>query len=138
MTQNVTQTMTDRFKSDPFANSINMNLVDWKEGFAKTSIILTEDMLNFHGAANGGVLFSLADYAFAVASNSYGQIAVGINTSMVFTNAGEVGEELICTAEEVNKGGRLATYQMEIKNNAGELKARMEGTVYRIRKNFNE
>lgn len=138
MTQNVTQTMTDRFKSDPYAQSINMNLVHWDEGYAKTSITLTEDMLNFHGAANGGVLFSLADYAFAVASNSYGQMAVGINTSMVFTNAGEVGEKLICTAEEVNKGGRLATYQMEIKNNAGELKARMEGTVYRMRKNFNK
>lgn len=128
--------MTEIFKRDPYAKLLNMRLVDWKKGYAKTAITLTEDLLNFHHAANGGLLFSLADYAFAVASNSHGQVAVGINTHMAFTNAGKVGEELICIAEEVNKGGRLAVYQMEIRNQEGELKARMEGTVYRMNKQF--
>lgn|SRR5690625_4104094 len=130
------KSLTKTFESDPYARSLNIRLLSWDEGYAEIALTLTEQMMNFHGAANGGVLFSLADYAFAIASNSYGQVAVGINTSMVFTNAGEVGEQLICTAEEVNKGRRLATYQMEIKNKQGELKARMEGTVYRMKKEF--
>src|SRR5690625_249486 len=95
-------------------------------------------MQNFHFSANGGILFSLADYAFAVASNSHGQVAVGINTNMSFTAPGHVGERLICTATEKAKTRRLAVYQMEIHNDQDELKARMEGTVYRMNRNFVE
>lgn len=130
--------ITEIFKNDPYAQMLNMRVIEWDDGYAKTAITLTEDMMNFHGGANGGLLFSLADYAFAIASNSDGQVAVGINTNMSFTNAGLPGEELICTAKEKNKGGRLAVYQMEIHNTEGQLKGRMEGTVYRLRKDFVE
>lgn len=128
--------MTNIFKRDPYAKLLNMELLEWDKGYAKTAVTLTEDMQNFHFSANGGIIFSLADYAFAVASNSHGQIAVGINTSMSFTAAGQVGERLICTATEKAKTRRLAVYQMEIHNEDGELKARMEGTVYRMNKDF--
>ena len=132
----MSEAMTQIFERDPFAKMLHMRLLEWGPGYAKTAVTLTEEMQNFHFSANGGLVFSLADYAFAVASNSHGQVAVGINTHMAFTAAGKVGEELICTAKEVNKGGRLAVYQMEVHNEAGELKARMEGTVYRMKKEF--
>jgi len=130
--------VTKIFKRDPYAKLLNMELLDWGPGYAKTAVTLTEDMQNFHFTANGGILFSLADYAFAVASNSHGQVAVGINTNMSFTAPGHVGERLICTATEKAKTRRLAVYQMEIHNDQDELKARMEGTVYRMNRNFVE
>lgn len=136
MTIKRAEKITEIFKNDPYANKLNMQLIEWEEGYAKTSIKLTEEMMNFHGGAHGGLLFSLADFAFAVASNSHGQMAVGINTNMSFTNAGIAGEELICVAKEKSIGGRLAVYQMEIHNTDGQLKGRMEGTVYRMRKDF--
>ena len=132
-----TTTMTEIFKRDPFAQKLNIELIDWGKGYAKTAITIMEDMLNFHDVAHGGLIFSLADYAFAVASNSHGQVAVGISTNMSYVAAGKLGERLICTATEINNNGRLAIYEMEVKAN-GELKARMEGMVYRKRENFVE
>lgn len=132
-----TTTMTEFFKRDPFAQKLNIELIDWGKGYAKTALTIMEDMLNFHDAAHGGLIFSLADYAFAVASNSHGQVAVGISTNMSYVAAGKLGERLICTATEINNNGRLAIYEMEVKAN-GELKARMEGMVYRKRENFVE
>ncbi len=132
-----TTTMTEIFKRDPFAQKLNIELIDWGKGYAKTALTIMEDMLNFHDAAHGGLIFSLADYAFAVASNSHGQVAVGISTNMSYVAAGKLGERLICTATEINNNGRLAIYEMEVKAN-GELKARMEGMVYRKRENFVE
>lgn len=132
-----TTTMTEIFKRDPFAQKLNIELIDWGKGYAKTALTIMEDMLNFHDAAHGGLIFSLADYAFAVASNSHGQVAVGISTNMSYVSAGKLGERLICTATEINNNGRLAIYEMEVKAN-GELKARMEGMVYRKRENFVE
>lgn len=132
-----TTTMTEIFKRDPFAQKLNIELIDWGKGYAKTALTIMEDMLNFHDVAHGGLIFSLADYAFAVASNSHGQVAVGISTNMSYVAAGKLGERLICTATEINNNGRLAIYEMEVKAN-GELKARMEGMVYRKRENFVE
>lgn len=127
--------MTKIFKEDPFAQKLNMELLEWGKGYAKTALTITDEMLNFHRAAHGGLVFSLADYAFAVASNSHGQVAVGISTNMSYVAAGELGEELVCTATEINNNGRLAIYQMEVMSN-GQLKARMEGMVYRKRDMF--
>lgn len=129
--------MTEIFRGDPFAQKLNMELLEWGKGYAKTSLTITDEMLNFHRAAHGGLVFSLADYAFAVASNSHGQVAVGISTNMSYVAAGELGEKLICTAKEINNNGRLAIYQMEVKT-GGQLKARMEGMVYRKRDTFAE
>lgn len=124
------------FRKDPFADFMGMKLIEWDEGFAKTEMTITENMLNFHQAANGGALLSLADYTFAIASNSYGQIAVGINTHMSFVKACEVGDNLTCEATEVDKNHRLAVYRMAIKSESGELIATMEGMVYRKKQQF--
>src|SRR5690625_6895231 len=100
--------ITNIFKRDPYAKLLNMELLEWDEVYAKTAGTLTEDMQNFHFSSNGGIIFSLADYAFAVASNSHGQIAVGINKNMSFTCEGHVGECLILTAMEKAKTDLLA------------------------------
>jgi len=128
--------MTNLFSNDAYAKKLNIKLVEWDEGYAKTEITITEEMLNFHKAAHGGLVFSLADYAFAIASNSHGQVAVGISTNMSYVEAAELGERLTCTATEVNNNGRLAIYNMEVKGDNGNLKATMEGMVYRKRETF--
>jgi acyl-CoA thioesterase len=130
--------MYDFFRSDPYAKKLNMKLLELKEGYAKTSIKVTEDMLNFHGSAHGGLIFSLADYAFAVASNSHGSIAVGLNIHMSYLAPANVNDELICVAEEKKRTTKIAVYELSIKNNTGELIATMEGMVYRKKQQFIE
>lgn len=130
--------MTEFFKKDAFAEKLHMELIEWGGGYAQTAVTITDEMLNFHQAAHGGIVFSLADYAFAVASNSHGQVAVGINTNMSYVEAGQLDEKLICTAKEINNNGRLAIYQMEVRGPNGNLKATMEGMVYRKRDVFSK
>lgn len=134
----MSEEMSDIFTNDSYAKKLGMKLIDWKEGYAQVKVLIQDDMLNFHGSVHGGLVYSLADYAFAVASNSHGQTAVGINTSISYVGAGLSGEELICTATEVNVSGPLAFYKMEVRNSNEELKATMEGIVYRKREMFHE
>jgi acyl-CoA thioesterase len=128
--------IVDVVQKDSFANHLGITLSRCEEGFAETKVTVDQNMLNFHGAAHGGLVFSLADYAFAVASNSYGQVAVGLNVHMSYLAPGLVGHTLTCTATEINRTLRIAVYQMIVKNHLDQLVASMEGTVYRKKDHF--
>lgn len=124
-------TLKNRFSEDAYAKHLGIELVSLQEGAAKTQVTISEEHLNFNGACHGGLIFSLADYAFAAASNSHGQVAVGINVHMTYLAPGSLGECLTCTAVEIKKTARLALYEMTVRNEREELIARMEGMVYR-------
>lgn len=125
------QDIVNFMKQDPFANHLGISLTCCEEGFAETTVQIDENMMNFHAAAHGGLIFTLADYAFAAASNSYGQVAVGLNVHMSYLAPGLVGNTLKCTATEVNRTPRIAVYRMTVKNDLDQIIATMEGTVYR-------
>lgn len=122
--------LINRFKTDPFANLLNIELCKCEEGYAETRLTVTEEMLNFHGFANGGLIFSLADYAFAVASNSHGQTAVGLSVNMSYLAPAKLGDELICVAKEVKRTRKIAIYDLNVSERSQGLIATMEGMVY--------
>lgn len=130
------QSIEEVLKNDSFALQLGISLTHCEEGYAETTVTIDKNMLNFHGAAHGGLIFSLADYAFAAASNSYGQIAVGLNVHMSYLAPGFVGHILTCTAKEVKRTPRIAVYQMVVKNDSDEHVASMEGMVYRKKEYF--
>ncbi|QZT34461.1 hydroxyphenylacetyl-CoA thioesterase PaaI [Caldalkalibacillus thermarum TA2.A1] len=131
------KTLKPLFEQDPYAQHLGIELVSLDKGVAQTRVTVTEQHLNFNGACHGGLIFSLADYAFAAASNSHGQVAVGINVHMSYLAPGHVGQTLTCTATEIKKTPRLAVYEMTVKNEENDIVARMEGMVYR-KKEFHE
>lgn len=90
-----------------------------------------EAMLNAVGLTHGGVTFTLADFAFAVASNSRGRTAVALNANITFTAASRAGDRLVAEAIEENCGGRTATYRVDVRNQRGDLVGLFTGTVYR-------
>jgi len=75
------------FKNDNYANNLGVELVDVREGYAKVSMVVGDQHLNGVKILHGGVIFSLADVAFSIASNSYGTIAVAINANISFIKA---------------------------------------------------
>jgi len=125
----------ETLSKDPYANHLGMELVELKAGFAKVTLSPTPHMLNTHGTVHGGILFSLADYAFAAASNSYGKTAVGVTNTIHYMSAGLPGHQLTAVAEEVKKTHRLAWYRTYVWSN-DELCATMEAMVYRKNENF--
>lgn len=119
---------------DPYAQFLGIELDAVDKGYARASMKITDEMMNFNGSANGGAVFSLADYAFAVASNSHGQAAMGITMTIHYMAPGASGEVLTATAREEKEPGRLGLYRIEVNNEQDELVALAEGMVYRRRK----
>ncbi|WP_332309205.1 PaaI family thioesterase [Methanosarcina lacustris] len=78
----------------------------------------------------GGALFTLADLAFAAASNAYGTAAVGINANISFVKAGTKGT-LTAEAKENSINPKIATYTVNITDDEGDLVAIFQGMVYR-------
>ncbi len=132
----VKDAIIEKVSKDPYAQLLGIDIVEVNEGKAIVKMQVKETMLNFHGAANGGMIFSLADVAFAIASNSYGKTAVGINVTINYMKAGLSGDFLTATAVEVSKNHKLGLYQMTVINQDGELLAQAEGMVYRKNEEF--
>jgi phenylacetic acid degradation protein PaaD len=115
--------------SDQYASGMGIRLVDVGESQITIDMAVVESMTNFHGGLHGGALFSLADCAFSLYSNSYGDPAVAIDTHMVFSAAVNPGEVLSAVVEEVNRGRSLATYRVLIHRADGKLAGHFTGTV---------
>ena len=116
-----------------FSKNIGIELLEVRYGYAKAGLKIKKFHLNQAGVAHGGAIFTLADFAFAVASNSFGKVSLAINTSISFIHAGREGDELIAEAKLVDESNRLGTYEVIITN--GEKKiAFFTGTVYKTKK----
>jgi acyl-CoA thioesterase len=115
---------------DKFARHAGIELVDVGPGWAKASMKI--EPFHFNGArtVHGGAIFTLADFAFAVASNSHGTLAMGINTSVNFVKAALKGT-LYAEAKEQSLNPKLASYLVIITDGAGDVVAIFQGMVYR-------
>ncbi|NLG48981.1 MAG: PaaI family thioesterase [Chloroflexi bacterium] len=117
-------------RRDRFALHTGIELLEVEEGRAKARLILQPHHLNGVRIAHGGAIFTLADLAFAAASNSYGTVAVGINVSISYVKAVSEGA-LLAEAQETSRSSRLATYTVRVTDEAGDLVAIFQGMVYR-------
>jgi acyl-CoA thioesterase len=124
------------FEKDRFAAYNDITLVELRPGYAKAELVISNKHLNGVDITHGGAIFSLADLAFAVASNSHGTVAVGVNATISYLKATNQGI-LIAEAKEVALNSKLATYQVDVRDEGGELVAVFQGTVYRKKASLN-
>lgn len=122
----------ERIESDAYCETLGIDVVELDSGYARTELTVTEDLLNFHGTPHGGAIYSLADAAFAAASNSHGDTAVALETNISYLEAVDTGETLAATAEETHMAGKTAEYEVEVTNGDGERIATFRGRVYRL------
>jgi len=116
-------------ENDRFANHCGIELLAAEPGFARAGMTLQPRHFNAAGTVHGGAIFTLADFAFAVAANAGGTLALAIDTHLAFMKA-VTGGRLEAEAKEVSANRRLATYQVRI-TSGEELIALFQGTVYR-------
>jgi acyl-CoA thioesterase len=121
-----------RASNDPFSETVGVDLASVHPGYAETLLTVEERHLNFHGTPHGGAVYTLADAAFAAASNTGSKTAVALETNISYFAAVEVGETLRAVAEETHLGGRTASYDVEVTDEAGEPVATFRGRVYRL------
>ena len=115
--------------NDQFAKANGIKLLEVAEGYAKTSMEINDKHLNAANLVHGGAIFTLADFAFAAASNSRNALALAINVSISFLNAAKSGT-LYATAREVERNKKLASYRVDITDKAGRVVAIFQGMVY--------
>jgi acyl-CoA thioesterase len=115
---------------DPFVNAVGIRCVSAGAGCATVALDVRDAHINFNGRCHGGVIFTLADTAFGLASNSHGMIAAGIDAHITYHVAAERGDTLIATATEVSRARRIAVYRIDVRRADGALVAGFTGTVY--------
>ncbi len=124
------------YDKDAFSQWLGINLVEIEQGYAKVSMTVRPEMTNGFGIAHGGITYSLADSAFAFASNSWGEQAVSIETSISHTRPVQVADILTAETSMHNKSKRLAIYNVKITNQENKVVALFKGTVFHTGKQW--
>lgn len=104
-----------------------VSIDDAREGYALVRMTVRNDMLNGHRIGHGGMIFALADTAFAYACNSRNENTVAQNASISFLAPAQPGDVLIAEAREVSRSGRSGVYQVSVKTAAGAVVAEFTG-----------
>ena len=118
------------FTSDAWAQEAGIELMEVSAGRAKVRMRIAGWHKNSHGTVHGGAIFTLADTAFALASNSHGIPAAAINAHISYVKAATAGT-LYAEAEEFSLNPKIATYTVTVMDDAGEKIAIFQGMVYR-------
>jgi acyl-CoA thioesterase len=125
-------------EKDRFARHLGIEILLEGPGYAKVRMPVKEEHLNGLDIVHGGATFALADLAFAVASNSHGKVAVAINANVSYMAAAKKGATLYAEAREKSRNHKLATYEVEVSDDNGELVAVFNGMVYRKKSDLPE
>jgi acyl-CoA thioesterase len=100
---------------DAASARLGMRLATVAPGYAKVTMTVTPEMVNGHGIMHGGFVATLADSAFAVACNTYGEVTVAAGFDIVFVAPGRLGDELTAEAVERARHGRSGLYDVSVR-----------------------
>lgn len=118
--------------ADRAAHALGIRLVSQGPGQALTEMVVTATMVNGHGTAHGGVIFSLADTAFACACNSWGPVTVASGCEIVFVAPARIGDVLRAEATERTRFGRSGIYDVTVRRDT-EVIAEFRGRSHQLR-----
>ncbi|WP_290812301.1 PaaI family thioesterase [Halovivax sp.] len=131
MDDGVTPEREALIRDDPFCARLGIELAAIGPGTATTRLELADDHLNFHGIPHGGAIYSLADAAFAAASNAGGDDAFALETNVSYLEAVEVGTTLTATATRTHETRATGEYEVVVSADGGDRVATFRGRVYR-------
>lgn len=121
-------------EADLFSRWLGIEVLSVGDGTSEICMLVRPEMVNGFGIAHGGILFSLADSAFAFACNSDGYVTVALDVSVSFPKAVRVLDKLKATAKRIHKTNRTGLYLVEVLNERKELVGLFKGTCYRTEK----
>ncbi|MGY4310011.1 acyl-CoA thioesterase [Bradyrhizobium sp. USDA 4369] len=102
------------WQDDRASQGLGMQIVDIGPGRATLQMTIQPHMVNGHGIAHGGFIFTLADSAFAFACNSHNDRTVAAQGSISFIRPGKLGDVLMARASEVSRSGRSGIYDVRV------------------------
>jgi acyl-CoA thioesterase len=121
------------YANDACSKALGIEIVDVRPGYARLRMAVRPDFLNGHQICHGGLMFTLADSAFAFACNSYNINAVAAGCSIEFLRPVQGGDILTAEAIEQTLSGRNGIYDIRVTNRANETVAMFRGKSAQIR-----
>jgi len=131
LAEHVQQAMLAR---DTFSRWLGVEVLDIGPGTCTLRMTVRAEMLNGFGVAHGGIVFSVADSAFAFACNTHGRVTVSIENSITYPAAIREEDVLTAVAREEAASERLGYYRVDVTRQGGELVGLFRGTAYRTLK----
>lgn len=125
--------VAEMMAADRASALLGIELMEYGEGWARTRMTVRDDMVNGHGMAHGGLVFAVADTAFACACNSWGARAVAAGCEIVFVAAAQLGDELEAHAQLRTEFGRTGIYDVTVRR-GDEVVAEFRGRSHRMRR----
>jgi acyl-CoA thioesterase len=101
--------------TDHFAKTLGIEILESKEGYAKVSMKVGKNFTNALGFTHGGAIFSLADYAFALACNFGDNVAVAVQVDIKFLKPTVEGDILTAEAAKVSEGKTTGLYHVMVR-----------------------
>ena len=132
VTDNISE-LKSRAEKEPIASFLKMRLVELSPGYAKVTMKLTPEYLNFNGMVLGGIVMALADQAFAYASNSLSLPSLATQFNIHLIAAAAVDDELTAECRVVKSGRRVGISEMTVTNQEGKLVAKATGTTIPVK-----
>jgi acyl-CoA thioesterase len=123
---------TAMFAQDRASQALGMRIIEVAAGYAQLAMSVREDMVNGHQICHGGLIFTLADSAFAFACNTYNAATVAAGGTIEFLAPGRLGDELTATAQEQSRSRRTGVYDVTVRNQHGECIALFRGRSHEI------
>ena len=117
--------------NDEASRALGIELIDQGEGRAVTRMTVRGDMVNGHAMAHGGLVFALADTAFACACNSFGPVTVAASAEIVFVAPARAGDVLVAEAVLRTRFGRSGLYDVTVRR-GGEVVAEFRGRSHQL------
>lgn len=115
------------WSGDKASQALGIEIAIPEAGTASAKMRVREDMVNGHAVCHGGLVFTLADTAFAFACNAYGQKAVAASAQIEFIRPAVSGDELTAVASEDFRGRRTGYYAVTVRNQNSEVVALFRG-----------
>lgn len=121
------------WSGDLASQATGMKLTRIAPGEAAFALTVEARHANGHGICHGGIIFTLADTAFAFACNSYNQSSVAQHNTITYSNPALIGDLLTANAVEVERIGRSGIYDVRVSNQDDKTIALFRGNCRTIK-----
>ena len=135
MDQTVREAIFKAVKKEPFAQALNIKLVELADGYSKVHMVYDpQNMDNIYARAHGGAIYALIDEAFETAGRTDGTIAVALNVNVTYVASPEPGQQLQAEARRVSQTRKTASYDIKVIDANGQNIAICQALAFRTGK----
>ena len=118
-----------RTEGEPIASFLKIKVLELSPGYARVTMKMQPEYLNFNGVVFGSIIMAVADYAFSLAINSLNMPSLASQFNIHLLSAVAVGDELIAEGKVLRNGRRVGISEMTVTNQTGKLIAKATGTT---------